>query len=726
MRHFGIILLIVVFTTISPAQWTHSGPYGGRGEAILCMDSLVFLGTDNGLYRSTDHGGHWAKPGFNLLAFDDIKALSSEDSTVVAAGFYRIYASTDKGVTWNDISGNIGSFLAGSSPHGGAIFIQNGILYAGGFNGRLLRSTNFGTTWTAIDSLLPRTGVNGICKSGNILLVGLAGGNGIYRSFNEGVTWSRADSVHVPLSAGALKHFTVSGATGGIIAATSEGPYYSTDDGVSWSPLGTGASGLGTVCLKEQPYAYPPYYYYGVSGKIYTCGLVTWPWQKDSLRVSSTQIINGLAVNNSEVYAACYPLGVLRSTDAGATFDICNTGIEGAFVQKVGILDSTLFAASYLDRIYTSTDWGTTWAPTTLISGLSSSPNYGQFLGVNYQVSTPIPKSAKYMLQAPWDKGLWKSTDFGLSWIEADAGISSHRVNKLASFTTPSGVCLVACTYSGVAISTNDGTSWTAVKPDPVDSIITSVIAANDALLAGSSNGTVYRSVNNGATWRSMSSGRTASTIQDMARVDSTIFLSDYNGVFRTTLHDTIWAQLSSAPTWYECLSLAAASGGVLAMGDYGAWYLPTGSTTWTQLFADGSFVAECGAVKDDFVMIGTYNNSVLTARYSGLVTDVRQSLRAGVAVEYALHQNYPNPFNPSTIIAYTIAGDLEKGRGGERVRLSVYDLLGREVAVLVDGYQTPGEHRVTFDARSLASGIYFYRLVAGGQSLSRKLVLLK
>jgi len=94
--------------------------------------------------------------------------------------------------------------------------------------------------------------------------------------------------------------------------------------------------------------------------------------------------------------------------------------------------------------------------------------------------------------------------------------------------------------------------------------------------------------------------------------------------------------------------------------------------------------------------------------------------------LSFSLAQNFPNPCNPSTIIAYTIAGDLEKGRGGERVRLSVYDLLGREVAVLVDGYQTPGEHRVTFDARSLASGIYFYRLVAGGQSLSRKLVLLK
>ena len=88
------------------------------------------------------------------------------------------------------------------------------------------------------------------------------------------------------------------------------------------------------------------------------------------------------------------------------------------------------------------------------------------------------------------------------------------------------------------------------------------------------------------------------------------------------------------------------------------------------------------------------------------------------------LVQNWPNPFNPSTSIEYRIAGDGKTGE--ERVKLAVYDLLGREVAVLVDGYQTPGEHRVTFDARMLASGIYFYRLIAGGAVQTRRMALVK
>ena len=98
----------------------------------------------------------------------------------------------------------------------------------------------------------------------------------------------------------------------------------------------------------------------------------------------------------------------------------------------------------------------------------------------------------------------------------------------------------------------------------------------------------------------------------------------------------------------------------------------------------------------------------------------------------FSLGQNWPNPFNPSTNIGYTIASSKEQVAGSvkqvgmERVRLVVYDLLGREVAVLVDGIQTPGEHRITFDARRLASGMYFYRLSAGGQVAVKRMILVR
>lgn len=83
------------------------------------------------------------------------------------------------------------------------------------------------------------------------------------------------------------------------------------------------------------------------------------------------------------------------------------------------------------------------------------------------------------------------------------------------------------------------------------------------------------------------------------------------------------------------------------------------------------------------------------------------------------LHQNYPNPFNPSTVISYQLASN-------SFVQLKIFDALGREVAVLEDGFKLAGNHSVTFDASSLSSGIYFYQLETNGLVLTKKLTLIK
>jgi len=88
------------------------------------------------------------------------------------------------------------------------------------------------------------------------------------------------------------------------------------------------------------------------------------------------------------------------------------------------------------------------------------------------------------------------------------------------------------------------------------------------------------------------------------------------------------------------------------------------------------------------------------------------------VPTEFSLLQNYPNPFNPSTTIPFSLAGS-------GHVTLKVFDLLGKEVALLVDGELPAGDHRVTFDASHLTTGIFFYRLQMGTRTFTRKLVLI-
>ncbi len=110
--------------------------------------------------------------------------------------------------------------------------------------------------------------------------------------------------------------------------------------------------------------------------------------------------------------------------------------------------------------------------------------------------------------------------------------------------------------------------------------------------------------------------------------------------------------------------------------------------------------------------------------RYLGADESLEQPTR------FALCQNYPNPFNPTTTIRYSLPSQSvssAEGRAGEgsHVTLKVYDVLGREVATLVDGMEEPGYKLVRWDASGLVGGVYFYRLSATDFVQTRKLVLL-
>jgi hypothetical protein len=106
---------------------------------------------------------------------------------------------------------------------------------------------------------------------------------------------------------------------------------------------------------------------------------------------------------------------------------------------------------------------------------------------------------------------------------------------------------------------------------------------------------------------------------------------------------------------------------------------------------------------------------------------------------EFNLEQNYPNPFNPVTKIRYSIPSNVRRettpGGGqalnqvitaGASVKLIVFDILGNEVATLVNEINTPGNYEVEWNAAGLASGVYFYKLKAGGFTSVKKLILLR
>jgi hypothetical protein len=123
-------------------------------------------------------------------------------------------------------------------------------------------------------------------------------------------------------------------------------------------------------------------------------------------------------------------------------------------------------------------------------------------------------------------------------------------------------------------------------------------------------------------------------------------------------------------------------------------------------------------------VTTGSHTLSVTT---SGINLDFVQFQKVVVGVPpenglptvFALEQNYPNPFNPSTTIQFSLP------RASD-TKLIVYNVLGQRVATLVNEHMTAGVHSVQFDAKSLATGVYFYRLEAGSYVTSKKMLLLK
>jgi hypothetical protein len=116
--------------------------------------------------------------------------------------------------------------------------------------------------------------------------------------------------------------------------------------------------------------------------------------------------------------------------------------------------------------------------------------------------------------------------------------------------------------------------------------------------------------------------------------------------------------------------------------------------------------------------VVGNYG-TILKTTDGGGITSMEYNGNSELSLDYYLSQNYPNPFNPKTNFEFQISNF-------GFVSLKVYDILGSEVATLVNEVKQPGTYKIEFNAGQLSSGIYFYRIQAGSFSQIKKMILLK
>ena len=197
--------------------------------------------------------------------------------------------------------------------------------------------------------------------------------------------------------------------------------------------------------------------------------------------------------------------------------------------------------------------------------------------------------------------------------------------------------------------------------------------------------------------------------------------------VFKTTNFGLTWDSVGAIDYYVKtndqayCIEFADENTGYSG-GTTGTLFKTTdGGGSWVQQqgseFGQG-FFRSIYAYNDSIVWV-VGNGKILFTENGGIVNI--EQLNSEIPKDFELYQNYPNPFNPKTVISYSL-----ELTGKYLVNLKVFDVLGNEVAVLVNEKQNAGSYSVTFDGSYLPSGVYYYRLDAGEFVETRRMALIK
>ena len=363
-----------------------------------------------------------------------------------------------------------------------------------------------------------------------------------------------------------------------------------------------------------------------------------------------------------------------------------------------------------------TTDGGTTWLQAT-----------GNLTGVDAYAITAVDGNRAWV--GTGNGRIYATSDGGATWTQqVYPGTQSPFINGVWMFPNGTGYAQGDPASGGrfvVLKTTNFGAAW-AHTNEPVGGATEAGwnnsfwLTDQNSLWFGTNASRVWRSTDGGATWSSASSGSTNS-FGVAFKDNSNGIVVHTAGVLRTTTNGGATWNAASSPTSSDLNGVAFLAGTTSAWISNGTnpFRSTNNGSSWTaqSLFPFSGSITHLSFTDTTAGWVVTTNGEVLKYQLSGS-TGV-EAEGADVPGAFALEQNYPNPFNPVTAIRFTV-------QSATQVRLAVYDLLGREVAVLVDGVVGAGGHAVSFDASGLASGIYLYRLTAGGDVLTRKMVLLR
>ncbi|MBX7046217.1 MAG: T9SS type A sorting domain-containing protein [Ignavibacteria bacterium] len=658
---------IILKTTNSGGNWTRQFT-----NSSIIFYSIDFIdenfgwavGNGGKVIKTTDGGANWELIQTITNRYLYDVKFFNSLTGIVSGGFCTILRTTDGGLNW---AARYSGNYEDEVINYIKVFENTKIFVTG--NAVSLISTDSGITWNAVSNNFSDVRANFYLDSLNGWR---ATGQQIHKTTNLGVNWSAVYS-----GAGIYRFlYFINNMTGFNIASTLDGRVVNktTNGGASWN-------------------------------------MVT--------ALDNSQFNFLYFVNQSTGFVGRDNGTILKTTNTGDNWNsiIIANSITSNTLYDVDFINSqTGWVIGNLGTLLKTTNGGVNWS-------LQQYSTYPQLTG--YQISALSSDTvylSTYFQSVPsyWGNKIMKSVNGGSTWNEINTEIYSSYL-PLCFINSTTGWF---CRYNAIASTVNGGLNWYTIGTlgglgiynlHTVQFINTSTGWVLSDTSAGSLTGRFHSTTDGGNTWK------TTILPQSFSRLyfinSSTGFL--YSGkIIKTTNSGLTWQEKLSGSNFdkikfiNDFTGYCVADGYIYKTTNIGEnWFADYDNSNYSYKSIDfvnestGFVVGSAGVI-----MKTTTGGTVFVSQTSSTVPD-----------KFSLRQNYPNPFNPSTVIRYqlSVAGN---------VSLKVFDLLGKEVATLVNEKQNAGSYAVDFNSAefNLPSGIYFYTLSAGEFKETRKMVLVK
>jgi len=714
---------------------------------------------------SQQSGWFWQSPNYCADVLGDLKIVSPTTGYVVgSAGIFM--KSTDAGLTWSNP-------LCDSSYRGlscqrlfGQYYINPNTgwtvgTYSNSITQWVLKTTNAGSFWVKQAAFQNSTGPGSVFFI-NELTGWSVGGITMLKTTNSGQTWDAGSYVF----SGSVTSIHFSDASTGC-AAGATNFYKTTDGGSSWQTAYSFYNGqINSFCFINSMTGFAAGNSFSpLQGKIFktTNGGINWVL-KASLGVPLLTAISFASANVGIGVGGNFGnnLYICKSTDAGETWnDVAFIVPYPNILTSVGFFNqSTGIAVGYDGRICRTTNAGDNW----------TSMNEPAFRANVNNIFFTDPQNGWLACE---NGTVMKTTNGGAGFTPITLGYNDNIL--MTSFVNSQTGYVVGSSH--ISTTTNAGSSWNTIN-FPVQFTSFSMIDQNTAYAtlynqAQYPAARLIRTSNFNASWDTIPlpiSGN-FKMVKFINQNTGWIVGYPYNHIIcKTTDGANTWQQqlIVSSSNQLSCIS-AVDDQNCWISGDYGTMYRTTnGGTNWTNIpigYTDSWYTpyvkffnpntgiaftnfpvariirtTNGGSTWDRQVDCGVNGlntmffvnsmtgwagarNVLLKTTDGGELLSLK-NISSLVPKDFSLLQNYPNPFNPTTKIKFDIP---VVGNARDRsLQLKIYDILGREVATLVNEPLQPGTYSVDWNGSNFASGIYFYSLTSEDFSQTRKMVLIK